>query len=72
MLSRFELSLPIYILLRCNSIGYFFCVDGFIRVKWQLHYKAMDSGVSIQRGNALEDLQQVKSKNLMTNKLKYN
>lgn len=69
MLSRGEVSLPIYILLRCNSIGYFFCIDGFIRVKWQLHYKAMNSRVSIQRGNALEDLQ-VKTKNVMADKLK--
>lgn len=64
MHSRGEVSLPIYILLRCNSIGYFFCVDGFIRVKRQLHYKAMNSRVSIQRGNALEDLQE-RTKNLM-------
>lgn len=71
MLSRDEVSLPIYILLRCNSIGYFFCIDGFIRVEWQLHYKAMNSRVSIQRGNALEDLQEVKTKNLLADKLKY-
>lgn len=45
MLSRGEVSLPIHILLRCNSIGYFFCVDGFIGVKRQLHYKAMNSWV---------------------------
>lgn len=71
MLSGAEVSLPIYILLRCNSIGYFFCIDGFIRVKRQLHYKAMNSRVSIQSVNVLEDLQQIKTKNLMADKPKY-
>lgn len=57
MFFKGDVSLPIYILLRCNSIGYFFGIDRFIRVKGQLHYKAMNSRVSIQRSNALEDLQ---------------
>lgn len=69
MFSRADVSLPIYILLRCNSIGYFFSIDRFIRVKGQLHYKAMNSRVSIQRRDALEDLQ-AKSKNLVADKLK--
>lgn len=63
MLSRAEVSLPIHVLLRCNSIGYFFCVDGLVGVERQLHYKAMDSWVCIQRGNALEHLQQQRPQN---------